>query len=265
MDLVIGMGEVGNALADILLMTWQVIKKDLLIRKDIRELRVGMRQIETMHICFPYGNDFVDQVVAYIELYGPGLTIIHSTVQPGTTALIDEATPEHPVAYSPVRGRHTEMVNDLLRYKKFVSAPSDEAIIDKAGTVLSDAHFQVEVMRPCEALELAKLLETTYSGILIAWAQEMNRYCFTVGAELEDVSKFFAEIDYLPDHYFHPGYIGGHCIIQNLGLLDYIYGGWDDHIDKHRLIDAIRISNEACTDKQKTDPHRYRPKRMVAA
>lgn len=257
MDLVIGMGEVGSALADILSMSCQVA------RKDVQKLGDKGGWVENMHVCFPYGDGFVDQVAAYIEGYDPDLTIIHSTVQPGTTALIDEATPEHPVAYSPVRGRHTEMVSDLLRYRKFVSALNGETI-DKACTVLGGRHFQIEVMRPCEALELAKLLETTYTGILVAWAQEMNRYCHVAGAELKDVSRFFAEIDYLPDHYFHPGYIGGHCIISNLDLLDEIYKDWVDYIDKHHFVHAIRISNEACTDEQKANTHRYRPERMVA-
>ena len=36
-----------------------------------------------------------------------------------------------------------------------------------------------------ETLELAKLAETTYFGVLIAFAQELNRYAATVGANYE--------------------------------------------------------------------------------
>jgi UDP-glucose 6-dehydrogenase len=70
-----------------------------------------------------------------------------------------------------------------------------------------------------EALELAKLLETTYFGLLIAWAQEMNRFSETVSADYVEVGKFFREIAYLPNVLFQPGFIGGHCVMPNIDLL----------------------------------------------
>ena len=70
-----------------------------------------------------------------------------------------------------------------------------------------------------EALELAKLLETTYFGLLIAWAQEMNRFAETANADYLEVGKFFREIGYLPNVLFQPGFIGGHCVMPNIALL----------------------------------------------
>lgn len=244
MDLVIGMGEVGSALADILSMTRSVA------RKDVQAANPDWRWIETMHVCFPYSDEYVAQAQAYIKMYDPDLTIIHSTVPPGTTRAIGEATPEHPVAYSPVRGRHTQMVRDLMRYTKFVSAPTLQAE-HEACRILAGAGFQMEIMLPCEALELAKLLETTYEAALIAWAQEMDRCCRATGGELAEVSRFFIEIDYLPDHFFYPGYIGGHCLMPNLALLNHVRPGF--------FTEAIRLSNDACGDETKSSTRRHCP------
>jgi UDP-N-acetyl-D-mannosaminuronate dehydrogenase len=86
-----------------------------------------------------------------------------------------------------------------------------------------------------EALELAKLLETSYFGILVAWAQEMDRFAESVDADYWEAADFFAEIDFLPPVGFQPGYIGGHCVMPNLDLLE--------HVRPSPFIDVIRESN----------------------
>jgi UDP-N-acetyl-D-mannosaminuronate dehydrogenase len=87
-----------------------------------------------------------------------------------------------------------------------------------------------------ESLELAKLLETTYFGVLVAWAQEMDRFAASVGADYWETVGFFEEIGFFPPVSFEPGYIGGHCVMPNLDLLE--------HVRRSPLIDAIRESNE---------------------
>jgi len=69
-----------------------------------------------------------------------------------------------------------------------------------------------------ELAELAKLLETTYLGVLIAWAQEMERLAAQYEGSFSDVNRFIEEIDFLPSHIF-PGAIGGHCVLPNIELL----------------------------------------------
>ena len=49
-----------------------------------------------------------------------------------------------------------------------------------------------------ESLELAKLAETTYFGVCIAFAQEMNRYAERVGGDYSEAIDFFEEVDFLP-------------------------------------------------------------------
>jgi UDP-N-acetyl-D-mannosaminuronate dehydrogenase len=109
------------------------------------------------------------------------------------------------------------MEQDMLRYKKFVAA-SHSAPLVAALRHFSHAGFHTDVFPTPEVGEVAKLLETTYLGILIAWAQEMERLAARYGGSFEDVNAFIEEVDFLPSHIF-PGKIGGHCVMPNIGIL----------------------------------------------
>jgi UDP-N-acetyl-D-mannosaminuronate dehydrogenase len=92
------------------------------------------------------------------------------------------------------------------------------------------------MMTTPEALELAKLLETTYFGLLITWAQEMNRFAQALTVDYLEVGKFFDEIPYLPSVLFQPGYIGGHCVMPNINLLQQRF--------RSDFLDVVNSSNE---------------------
>lgn len=227
--LVIGMGEVGSALAQVLEKTEVVLRLDL-------EPHQFQGPIAVMHLCFPYQHrsQFEGAAIDYIRRLRPALTIINSTVLPGTTRSVAEATGSR-VAYSPVRGKHVRMAADLLHYTKFVAAPDGDT------ARRSEEHFRRAGMktrrtdRP-ETLELAKLAETTYFGLLIAFAQELDRYSEKLGADYSEAADFFEEIAFLPNHRYFPGYIGGHCVIPNIRLLQ--------QVRCSRLLEAVIESNE---------------------
>ena len=63
-----------------------------------------------MHLCIPFQSPHQFETVAlgYINRFQPVLTIINSTVLPGTTRSIAEKSGSA-VAYSPVRGKHVRM------------------------------------------------------------------------------------------------------------------------------------------------------------
>jgi UDP-N-acetyl-D-mannosaminuronate dehydrogenase len=128
------------------------------------------------------------------------------------------------------------MVDDLHTYVKFVAGTNAQATEHVQGHFKA-AGLQSEIMSAPEALELAKLLETTYFGLLIAWAQEMNRFAENVNADYLEVGKFFREIAYLPNVLFQPGYIGGHCVMPNIGLLQQRF--------QSDFLDMVKHSNEA--------------------
>ncbi len=139
-----------------------------------------------MHICFPFrGQKFVAQVVEYIERYQPALTIINSTVAPGTSRRVAGESGA-PVVNSPIRGKHARMQEEMLHYTKFIGA------LDPQSAARAVQHFQsvgikTKVLSCPEASEVAKLTETTYFGLLIAWAQEVEGYCKALGADYDEV------------------------------------------------------------------------------
>jgi hypothetical protein len=227
--LVVGLGEVGGALAEVLERTHPVLKHDL-------ERREFTDPIGVMHICFPFTSrvQFEPLAIEYIRRFKPALTIINSTVIPGTTRSIAEKTAS-PVVYSPVRGKHVKMTKDLFHYVKFVAA-SEEEWAEKAARHFEDHGMKTRKIEKPESLEVAKLGETTYFGVIIAWAQEFNRYVERVGGDYEEATEFFEEVAFLPRQRYFPGFIGGHCVVPNINLLL--------QIDSAPLLEAVLDSNQ---------------------
>ena len=226
--LIVGLGEVGAALAEVIERRWPVLRHDI-------EPREFDAQIGVMHICIPFQSSapFEDAVCGYIERFDPALTIVNSTVLPGTTSALKRRTGK-PVAYSPVRGKHVRMPQDLLHYVKYVAAAEPDT------AALAQDHFERAGMKTRrmdkpETLELAKLAETTYFGVQIAFAQDLDRYARRVGADYDQAINFFEEVEFLPRPRYFPGVIGGHCVIPNIQLLRKLAGS--------PLLDAILESN----------------------
>jgi UDP-N-acetyl-D-mannosaminuronate dehydrogenase len=224
--LVVGLGEVGGPLLAVLRGAHQAEGRDIEDR--------DFHGVQVLHLCFPFGPDFVNTASGYISRYRPEVAVVNSTVVPGTTSSIQETTGV-PTVYSPVRGKHTRMTEELRRYRKFVAGSSAEAVRLVEGH-FGSAGMATQRMSSPEALELAKLLETTYFGVLVAWAQEMDRFAGSVAADYWETLAFFEEIDFLPPVGFEPGFIGGHCVMPNLGLLE--------RVRESPFIDAMRASNE---------------------
>ncbi len=208
---VVGLGEVGRPLLRIMSRTFDCMGVDL------NPVSID-RPCSVLHVCYPYEIPrFVETTVAYVQKYQPALTIVHSTVAPGTLRRIQDALPDQSLAFSPVRGKHIRMEKDMMRYRKFVAAFQPDVL--KLGLAhLQAAGFLTDTFPTPELAELGKLLETTYLGVLIAWTQEMERLAEQFGGTFEDVNAFIKEIDFLPSHTF-PGHIGGHCVIPNIGIL----------------------------------------------
>lgn len=110
------------------------------------------------------------------------------------------------------------MFDELCKYTKFVGA------IEPAAALLATEHFEsiglkTKILSSPEATELAKLTETTYFGLLIAWAQEIERYCDQSGVDYEEIISFYDEIKFFPSVKYFPGTIGGHCVMPNIEIL----------------------------------------------
>ena len=208
---VVGLGEVGKPLLEVMKDSYRTFGVDI-------NLPAPVSQCDVMHICFPFqGDKFVRQVVEYIHQYRAALTVINSTVAPGTTRSIAVESGTA-VVNSPVRGKHVRMQEELLHYTKFVGA-LDPRSGQRAVEHFEGSGMKAKLLASPEASEIAKLTETTYFGLLIAWAQEIQRYCVKLGVNYDEVVSFYEEIRFFPPVKYFPGEIGGHCVMPNIDIL----------------------------------------------
>ncbi len=228
--LLIGLGEIGHTLFTLLKEEkgrFDVYGLDLDEAK-MRELGQSKSKVpskvNTMQVCLPCCNPdkFAEIVADYAKQYNPNLTIINSTIPPGTTLKVADKC-KCLVAHSPARGVHINaehMVWEMKRWPKYVGGATSEAA--KAAKVhFEDMGLKVKVLKSCRETELAKLFETTYRAWMISCFQEMHRISRAFGADFNET------VDFLEDTHrqrfdrpvMFPGFIGGHCLIPNTELL----------------------------------------------
>lgn len=224
-----GLGEVGKPLYQLISQYRETVGIDVGTPLD------GVREVEILHICFPFQvKDFIGEVARYVELFRPELVVINSTVAVGTTRAVAERTGV-PTVNSPIRGKHARMFEELQKYTKFVGA-SDPAAGQQAVRHFQSAGLKTKLLTSPEATELAKLTETTYFGLMIAWAQELERYCDRSGANYEEIISFYEEIKFFPSVKYFPGVIGGHCVMPNIEILR--------DFDDSMILQSIETSNQ---------------------
>jgi UDP-N-acetyl-D-mannosaminuronic acid dehydrogenase len=165
----------------------------------------------------------LDAVVADI---GAGLrqgttVAIETTVPVGTTRTriapaLEAASGLHAeedfwVLFSPERVFSGRVLRDLATYPKLVGGLSERG--ETRGVDLYGAFLEADVwpMGSAEAAELAKLAETTYRDLNIAFANELARHADALGL---DVDRVIAASNSQPFSHIHrPGVaVGGHCI-----------------------------------------------------
>jgi UDP-N-acetyl-D-mannosaminuronate dehydrogenase len=227
---VAGLGEVGRPLLELLATHYRTVGV------DIKPPAEPVGEVDVLHICYPFEiKDFIGETAHYIDKYKPRLTVINSTVAVGTTRAVAVRTGAA-VANSPVRGKHVRMLQEMRSYTKFVAA------IDPADAAYAAEHFKAaglktKVLAAPEATELAKLTETTYFGLMIAWAQEIERYCDRTDQSYDEIVSIYDEIPFFPTTKYFPGVIGGHCVMPNIKILR--------RFDDSPLLRAIETSNQA--------------------
>jgi len=225
---VVGLGEIGKPLFEL------VSRRHDAVGVDISPVGFSAHA-DVMHVCYPFQiKDFIGETARYVELFKPDLTIVNSTVAIGTTRSIAERTGAV-VVNSPVRGKHVRMLDELCSYTKFIGA-MDPAAGEQAARHFASIGLKTKILSSPEATELAKLTETTYFGLMIAWAQEIERYCDQSGQDYDEVVSFFEEIKFFPPVRYFPGTIGGHCVMPNIKILR----KWSPSM----ILEAVEASNQ---------------------
>jgi UDP-N-acetyl-D-mannosaminuronate dehydrogenase len=225
-DVILGMGEVGQTLFDLLVdrkFDCVGIDLDNSKCKKYSENEV-IKNPEYLHVCLPGElTGFTDIVLNWInKIKNIQVVIIHSTVKPGTTKIIQEKL-SIPILFSPVRGVHKRFLNDIKKYTKFISFDGIEIDL-KIKKDLENRFEKIDWMSTTKTAELAKILvDTTYYGWLINYAQITKMICEKENVDFEEMWKFADEIhENLGNRpKMFPGIIGGHCVIPNLDLVEY--------------------------------------------
>jgi UDP-N-acetyl-D-mannosaminuronate dehydrogenase len=266
--LVVGLGEVGYPLFEVLKESkkFEVYGLDL-YNKIMQDIRQGSlpEKIDVLHVCYPCGDQeiFVEATLEYVERFKPKLTIINSTVPPGTTNKVHMLSKRH-VVHSPIRGMHKSR-DVMKRYLLFLTKYIGGA--DKESAELAREHFEnvglkTKVLKSPLETELAKIFETTYRAWMIACFQEMHRISRHFRADFDDV------VDFLEDDHrvrcdrpiMFPDVIGGHCLIPNTELLLKSY----DSKFLRLILDSNEKRKEEIKDKNVKDEVEKVKKRVQA-
>lgn len=233
---ILGFGEVGRAIAKFYGSTGspQVKIKDLKRDDDLKG-------VEILNVCISWSDNFIKIIIEEIKKIKPKLTIIHSTVAPGTTKKIAQST-KLLIVHSPVRGVHPNLYGGIKTFVKYIGTDNK-----KAGKLakkhLEGLGIKTKVFQPSLTTELGKLLDTSYYGLCIAWHGEMKKICDKFGVNFEktitDFNKTYNE-GYKKLGMFHvvrpvlyppKKGIAGHCVIQNAEILNKYF--------KSKTLDAI--------------------------
>ena len=225
-DIILGMGEVGETLFDLLVdRKFDCVGIDL---DDSKCKNYSENQViqnpQYLHVCLPGELEkFTNIVIEWVDkIKNVQVVVIHSTVKPGTTKSIQEKL-SIPILFSPIRGVHRRFLDDIKKYTKFISFDNKE-INSEIKKDLENRFEKVEWMSTTKTAELAKILvDTTYYGWLINYAQITKMICEKENVDFDEMWKFADEIhENLGNRpKMFPGIIGGHCVIPNLNLVEY--------------------------------------------
>ena len=226
-DIVAGLGEIGLPILKLISKKESAagydLDKKLMNEKKFKKLE--KLQTRFLHIAIPVTKNFKSNVIELHDKFLPEYIVIHSTIIPGTTEQIQKKL-KIPIIFSATRGVHKRMLKDLQRYTKFFAisktAPKKELAVIQYRKTMKKCGIKTQRMSKPETLELAKILcDTSYLGWLINYAQLTNTIAIQHNVDYDEMWKFSDEIHELLGNRpkMFPGFIGGHCVIPNLDLM----------------------------------------------
>lgn len=250
--LVVGMGQIGTAmyevLSPVLCQDGQRCLETFDIADEARS-SIVFANAETIHICIPYSERFIGDVKSMVKKVAEYITpdiYIHSTVPPGTCRALKKELLDNKiygnVFHAPIRGVHPNLAEGIKKFPMYVSGESKlEAI--KATLPLTRAGIECKPVEGWETTELAKLLDTTYYGVCIAFHDYAYKLCQEFDVDFDTVmteyNKSYNEVypKLGKPNVVRPvltppkGKIGGHCVVPNAELLN--------EIMEHALLKSI--------------------------
>ena len=227
-DIVIGLGEIGLPLYKILSKSYPVegLDKNKKLLNEKKNNSLKSYDVDLIHFCIPYNKTFEKIVCNYDKKLSPNAIVIHSTVKPQTTYNIQQKL-STPIIYSPIRGVHKRMSSDIKKYSKFFaidnSHPNSKKISNQYQKKFAKLGIKTKKISTPLTLELSKIvIDTSYYGWLINYAQISKIIADKFNVDYDEMWTFSDEIHKFLNNRpkLFPGFIGGHCVIPNLNLID---------------------------------------------
>jgi len=227
-DVVAGLGEIGYPILKLLSKKQTVVgyDKDKSLMNKLKFKKLQDNQTSFLHIAIPVTSKFDSNLLQLYKKFRPECIVIHSTISPGTTERIQKKL-NVPLIYSATRGVHKRMLKDLKQYTKFFAisknAPKKQWATKTYSRKMKNSGVKTKQMSKPETLELAKIIcDTSYLGWLVNYAQLSNIIAIENKVDYDEMWSFSDEIHKILGNRpkMYPGYIGGHCIIPNLDLIN---------------------------------------------
>ncbi|KKQ95744.1 MAG: UDP-glucose/GDP-mannose dehydrogenase dimerization [Candidatus Woesebacteria bacterium GW2011_GWB1_43_14] len=227
---ILGKGEIGTAIAK--------ISREAGYKVLVREIKYDQmagNTVDFLHVNIPEKNNkkFVDLVVANILELEPRLTVINSSVTPGTTRKIFNRA-NKPIVHSPVIGIHPQLYKSIKVYFKKVIGPTDKKSLNLAKKHFKKLGLNVQTYDSAENSESAKLLDLIYYAwniVFCKWVDEISK----------ELKLNFNQVYTINNQIYNQGYkklrpnvirpvltptlgpIGGHCTVEDTILFDRYY------------------------------------------
>lgn len=224
-DIVAGLGEIGNPILKLL------SKSQIVLGFDINPKLVNQKKYEKytvrfLHICISFNEKFNSNVSKFVKKFNPSILVIHSIVSPYTTKTLQNKL-TIPVIYSSIRGIHKRMLSDLKKYTKFYAleknSPKKQWASLEFSKLMKKCSVKTKKFLDPITLELAKIVvDTSYYGWLINYAQISNLIAKKHNVDYDEMWSFADEIQKNLGNRpkMFPGFIGSHCVIPNLSLIN---------------------------------------------
>lgn len=217
---IVGMGEIGSSLTKV----YREKEFECHCYDPFLGFVGDLSDCDILNICIPYTKNFVEIVQKYIDEFKPSLTVIHSTVAPHTTKKLKGR-----VCHSPVRGLHPNLAEGIKTFEKYIGSENMEDALEY-GRHLEKIGICFYICKDSVTSELAKLLDTSYYGVCIAFHSEAAKICEQEGVDFTDVmtnynngyNKGYSKLGletYVRPVLYPTDKIGGHCVVPNAEIL----------------------------------------------
>jgi UDP-N-acetyl-D-mannosaminuronate dehydrogenase len=209
-NLVLGFGQIGSAIASILDCD----------AHDPAKNKYAVGHYDVLHVTIPFNDSFIETVKGYQSEFTPFLTIIHSTVQVGTSRKLG-------AVHSPCRGIHPNLEEGIMTFVKFFGGEQSE----EAARIFEEVGILTRCTPKPETTELMKLYDTEQYRDSIVREKEIHARCEQMGVDFNIV---YTEANETYNEGYeklgHPEYkkyvlkhmdgpIGGHCVESNHSIL----------------------------------------------